>query len=391
MDFPVVEFPWLGNGTVIAIIAIIHVIISHGVAIGAITLMVSMEYVGIKKNDEGLLSVARKFSKWILILTTTVGALTGVGIWFSTTVIQPDSIGSLLRIFFWAWFAEWIVFVTEVVLLIVYYYTWDKWQGAKRVIHNRIGIGLAIFSWLTAAIITGILSAKLTPGKWTETLSFGNAFFNPTYLPSLAFRTFIAIVLAIALVALLIKLFVKDKHIQESVFKVFGFWNAIALPGILITGIWYLYKVPGEARELIVWSTGMSEGMFTWINIIGLAVFVIFGIWMLKSPKKVPIILSLAVFGTSIGFIGEFEGVRESVRKPYIIYDYMFANGILEKDVEQYNKEGYLANSTFSSVKEVTEENKYEAGEEIYKGQCLACHTVDGWREKRAFANRIDG
>src|SRR5699024_7395981 len=73
------------------------------------------------------------------------------------------------------------------------------------------------------------------------------------------------------------------------------------------------------------------------------------------------------------------------------IYDYMFANGILEKDVEQYNKEGYLANSTFSSVKEVTEENKYEAGEEIYKGQCLACHTVAGWREKRAFANRLDG
>src|SRR5699024_12012390 len=97
------------------------------------------------------------------------------------------------------------------------------------------------------------------------------------------------------------------------------------------------------------------------------------------------------VFGTSIGFIGEFEGVRESVRKPYIIYDYMFANGILEKDVEQYNKEGYLANSTFSSDNEVTEESKYEAGEEIYKGQCLECNTVEGWREKRAFDSRIDG
>lgn len=95
MDFPVVEFPWLGNGTVIAIIAIIHVIISHGVAIGATTLMVSMEYSGIKHQNEGLVSLARKFSKWVLIITTTVGAITGVGIWFSTTVIQPDSIGSL--------------------------------------------------------------------------------------------------------------------------------------------------------------------------------------------------------------------------------------------------------------------------------------------------------
>lgn len=391
MNFPVVDFPWLGNGTVIAIIAIIHVIISHGVAIGATTLMVSLEYMGIKTNNENLELVARKFSKWILILTTTVGAITGVGIWFTTTVIQPDSIGSLLRIFFWAWFAEWIVFVTEVVLLIIYYYTWDKWQGAKRVIHNRIGIALAIFSWITAAIITGILSAKLTPGKWTETLSFWNAFFNPTYLPSLAFRTFIAIVLAIALVSLPIKIFVKDKQLQKDIFKVFGFWNAISLPGILVTGLWYLYSIPQEAYDLIVWSTGMSKNMFNWINLLGLAVFIIFAFWMARSPKKVPLILSLAVFGASMGFIAEFEAVRESVRKPYIIYDYMFANGVLEKDTERYNEEGYLANSTFAPMKEVTEDNRYEAGRTLYEGQCLVCHTVDGWREKRAFTNRVDG
>ncbi len=205
MNFPVVEFPWLGNGSVIAIIAIIHVIISHGVAIGITTLMVSIEHRAIHTKNEQLEQIARKISKWVLILTTTVGAMTGVGIWFSTTVIQPESIGSLLRIFFWAWFLEWIVFVTEVVLLIVYYYTWDKWQGAKKVIHNRIGIALAIFSWITAAIITGILSAKLTPGRWTETMSFWNAFFNPTYLPSLGFRTFIAIILGVALLSFPVK------------------------------------------------------------------------------------------------------------------------------------------------------------------------------------------
>lgn len=391
MDFPIVDFPWLGNGTVIAIIAIVHVIISHGVAIGATTLMVSLEYVGIKKNNRNLEQVARKFSKWVLILTTTVGAMTGVGIWFSTTVIQPDSIGSLLRIFFWAWFVEWIVFVTEVVLLIIYYYTWDKWQGAKRVIHNRIGIALAIFSWITAAIITGILSAKLTPGKWTETLSFWNAFFNPTYLPSLAFRTFIAIVLATALVSLPIKLFVKNKKLQKDIFKVFGFWNAISLPGILLTGTWYLSRIPGESYDLIVWSTGMSQDLFNWINILGLAVFILFTLWMARRPNKVPLLLSIAVFGASLGFIAEFEFVRESVRKPFIIYNYMYANGVLEKDVERYNKEGYLANSTFSPIKEVTADNRYEAGRALYEGQCLTCHTVDGWREQRALSKRLNG
>lgn len=391
MDFPVVEFPWLGNGTVIAIIAIIHVIVSHGVAIGVTTLMVSLEYVGIKNNNEGLLSIARTFSKWVLVITTTIGAITGVGIWFSTTVIQPDSIGSLLRIFFWAWFVEWIVFITEVVLLLIYFYTWDKWKGAKQYIHNRIGWVLVLCGWLTAAIITGILSAKLTPGKWTETLSFWNAFFNPTYLPSLAFRTFIAIVLAIALVSVFIKFFVKDRKLQRDIFQVFGKINAFSLPLLLLTGVWYLFKIPQEAYDLIVWSTGMTKQIFTWVNIAGLVVFIVFGLWMLLRPKRVSVLIAIAVFFSSMGFIAEFEMVRESVRKPFIIYDYMYANGVLEKDAQKYNEEGYLPNSTFANVKEVTDENMYEAGEELYKGQCLSCHTVDGWRERRAFANRLNG
>lgn len=391
MNFPVVEFSWIGNGTIIAIIAIIHVLISHGVAIGASTLMVSLEYVGIKNENKRLLSVARNISKWVLIITTTVGALTGVGIWFSTTVIQPDSIGSLLRIFFWAWFVEWLVFITEVVLLIIYYYTWDKWQGAKRSIHNRIGIALVFFSWFTAAIITGILAAKLTPGKWAETLSFWNAFFNPTYLPSLAFRTFIAIVLAIALVSVFIKLFIKERQVQADVFSVFGKLNLVALPMLLLTGVWYLFKIPEQAYDLVVWSTGMTKEIFTVVNITGLLVFVVFGLWMLLKPKTVSILLSIAIFFSSIGFIAEFEMVRESVRKPFIIYDYMYANGVLEKNEEKFNEEGYLANSTFATVKQVTEDNMYEAGEELYKGQCLACHTIEGFRKSRSFSYRIDG
>lgn len=391
MNFPVVEFPWFGNGTVIAVIATIHVIVSHGIAIGITTLMVSLEYNGIKTNNEKLINVAKRISKWVLIITTTIGAMTGVGIWLSTSVIQPDSIGSLLRIFFWAWFVEWIVFITEVVLLIIYFYTWDKWKGAKRVIHNRIGITLAIFGWITAMIITGILSAKLTPGKWTETMSFWNAFFNPTYIPSLAFRTFIAILLGVALISLPIKLFVKDKLLQRDIFKVFSFWNAITLPGILISGIWYLMSVPKEAYDLIIWSTGMPENVFKALHIIGLFIFVLFAFWMAVKPQRVPILLTLAVFGSSMAFIGEFEGVRESVRKPYIIYDYMYANGVLAKNEEIFREDGYLAHSTFSSIKEVDASNTFDAGRQVYLGQCITCHTVEGWRTSRAFQDRLDG
>ncbi|PAQ15639.1 cytochrome C [Bacillaceae bacterium SAOS 7] len=392
MNFPMVEFPWFGNGTIIALIAIVHVIISHGVAIGATTLMVTAEYNAFRKKDIKLDAFARKMAKWILIITTTAGAMTGVGIWFSTTVIQPDSIGSLLRIFFWAWVAEWAVFITEVVLLIIYYYTWDLYkETTKKMKHIRIGIALCIFSWITAAIITGVLAAKLTPGQWTETFSFWHAFFNPTYLPSLGFRTFLALLLAIGLFSFFVKWRVKDQELKQEIFRIFSMWSAISIPCILLTAIWYLQSIPQEAYDLVVYSTGMSEKMFDIINLTGLGVILLFIFWAAIKPKTLPLILSFAVLGASMGFIAEFEFVRESVRKPFIIYDYMYANGVLAKDVEKYNKEGVLTHTTFAETTNVTSSNMYEAGQEVYKGQCMTCHTVDGWRSKRALNNRLDG
>ncbi|MFB6363479.1 hypothetical protein ACFCP7_05365 [Paenibacillus elgii] len=114
--------------------------------------MVSIEYVAFKRGNERLEAYARWLSKWILIITTTAGAMTGVGIWFTTTVILPNAIGSLLRIFHWAWFTEWLVFVSEVVLLLTYFYTWDRWKGEKKKLHLRTGLALCVMSWFTLVI-----------------------------------------------------------------------------------------------------------------------------------------------------------------------------------------------------------------------------------------------
>lgn len=392
MNFPYVEFPWFGNGTIIAVIAIIHVIISHGVAIGTSALAVSLEVRATKRRNEDLNQLAKNMVKWILIITTTAGAMTGVGIWFSTSVIQPDSIASLLRIFFWAWVAEWAVFITEVILLIIYYYTWDKWkEGKQKQKHINLGIALVVFSWLTMAIITGVLAAKLTPGKWIETFSFWNAFVNPTYIPSLGFRMFLAVTIAIGLLTIIIRWRVKNVELRGEVYSVFGIWGAISLPMTFILGLWYLWAIPEAAYNQIIWSTGLTDTMFKTINIASFVVLLVFLIWLVKKPKTVPWILSLLVMGISIGFIGQFEVVRESIRKPYIIYDYMYANGILASKADQYNKEGFLKNATWSTVKEVTVDNQLEAGRNMYVGQCLACHTVDGWRTKRAYTTRVKG
>lgn len=393
MNYPSIDFSWFGNGSVIALIAIIHVFISHGVAIGMSVLTVSVEYRAMKKKDEKLNNVAKTMAKWILIITTTLGAMTGVGIWFSTTVLQPDSIGSLLRIFFWAWVTEWVVFIGEVILLIIYYYTWDKCNTfVKRQKHVYLGITLAIFSWLTMAIITGVLAAKLTPGNWIESKSFWDAFINPTYLPSLGFRMFLAIMLAITIVSLFIRWRIKESDIRGEIFNVFAFWGAISLPGTIVTGFWYLKSIPDQTYKMIIWATGMSETMFKVMNLSALLLLIVFLVWITVKPKSLPWILSIVVFCTSLSFIGEFEMVRESIRKPFIIYDYMYANGMLASRAEEIKEEGYLANAVWAKHDNVDEyTSKAEAGRDIFVGQCIVCHTVDGWRSTRSMNVRVNG
>lgn len=101
MQFPIYEISYLGNGMTIALDAVLHVIISHGLAIGAITLIVISEYIGFKRSSIDWENFAKEFLKFTIILTTGIGAVTGVGIWFITSALAPNGIGSTLRIFFW--------------------------------------------------------------------------------------------------------------------------------------------------------------------------------------------------------------------------------------------------------------------------------------------------
>ncbi|TBL69916.1 c-type cytochrome [Paenibacillus thalictri] len=391
MQFPTIDFGWLGNGNLIGMMAVIHVMINHAVAIGGSILMVSIEFAAVRKENVRLEAYAKRLSKWILIITTTAGAMTGVGIWFTTTVILPNAIGSLLRIFHWAWFTEWLVFVSEVVLLLTYYYTWDSWKGDKKKLHLRTGVALCVMSWFTLVIITGVLAAQLNPGNWVQTLSFWSAFLNPTWVPSTLFRTFAAITLGVAVLTPLNRWFVKHPLDHAAVLRIYGKWLIVSVPCMLLSGWWYLRTLPDQAQKLVVWATGMSDFTFGVINAVGLLLILVLGIMQLDGRTKHPVILSLFTAVFSLLLITEFEIVRENIRKPYVIYNYMYANGVLKSEVEKFKKEGALSQATFSKVKNVTAENKLEAGEELFRMQCIACHSIDGPRKSRVMTERAKG
>jgi cytochrome d ubiquinol oxidase subunit I len=84
--------------------------------------------------------------------------------------------------------------MVELTTIAVYYYTWNRVDPK---LHLTVGWIYSVASVCTLIIINGILTFMLTPGDtWIavagtghEASKFWNAFFNPTYWPSLLLRT----------------------------------------------------------------------------------------------------------------------------------------------------------------------------------------------------------
>ena len=166
---------------IIALIAVVHVFISQ-FAIGGGLFMVWMEHRGRAAEDPALRQWLKRFARFFAFWTLVVGAVTGVGIWFTIGLISPEATSALIRTFVWVWAIEWVFFLVEIVSLLVYVYGWDV---LPRKTHLAVGWIYFASAYLSLVAIDGILAFQLTPGSWLESPSLATAFFNPHFLPSL--------------------------------------------------------------------------------------------------------------------------------------------------------------------------------------------------------------
>jgi cytochrome c2 len=389
MDFPVFHLDFLGDRLLIAIIAILHVLINHGLAVGLIPVVVCMELFGLKYP--GWDELAYKILKVAFIITTTIGALTGVGIWLSSSLINPYSIGSLIRVFYWAWFTEWIVFVTEVILIMWYFLSWKKKIGSdvKSLVqkgrHVLIGYSLSVFSWITMAIIVAILGYMMDPGNWNNDRTLWNGFTNPIYVPQLAFRTFLAFTTG-GVVALCLTMFFteKDSDIRKKAVRFLGRWIFIFTPFALAAGYWYYTVIPDGMVNNMSVAVGTQQFQNYYDSLTTFLVVAFGGVLIITGfayyapsftpPKWAFVIPVLLMFG----LLGYYERVREFIRKPYVIGGYMYSNTFRVEDYPLLQRDGILKHSNFVSTTEVTESNKIEAGKNVFLLACSRCHTTGG-------------
>ena len=392
MDFPMFHLDWLNNRMLIAIIAILHVIINHGLAVGFMPFVTWLEQRGVSRSGQDKITdlewdnMVYKIMKVAFIITTTIGAMTGVGIWFSVALVSPASIGSLIRVFYWAWFIEWLVFVTEVVLIMIYFLTWKNSNSSlkAKIRHINFGWYLSIFSWITMAIIVSILGFMMDPGNWQTEQSLLNGFTNPIYLPQLLFRTPTAMLVAGIFGMFLITLFTKSgSQIRINAVKYASKWLLLWAP-ISLIGAYFYYNAMPEA---------MTANMSTAVGTIDFAQYYdllkyfvaggvgftliigIIGVYKTKVLKPYMVIVPVV---TGIAYLGFFERVREFIRKPYVIGQYMYSNLLLEDDYVVYKKDGVLKHATYTTVNEITDDNKIEAGKNVFIIACSRCHTAQG-------------
>lgn len=401
MDFPIFHLDFLNNRTLIAVIAILHVVINHAFAVGGIPLVTLLEYKGYTSKDPRWDKLAYRVMKTFFIITTTLGAMTGVGIWLSASLINPASIGSLIRVFFWAWFTEWIVFVTEVVLIMVYYLSWKRSLAspAAKKQHLRVGLSLSIASWVTMVLIVAILSFMMDPGSWIERRTLLSGFFNPIYLPQLAFRTALAMIMAGAAVLCLIGVYVKaDNPFRLHSSRLVSWWMMGWLPfGVLAS--WNYWRIVPTAMKQHFGVAISTQAFEQWhrglvmMMIVAFSLVLLLVIWTTMADENFPVprFVGVLPFLVLILFLGGFERIREFIRKPYVIGQYMYSNGIRAEDYPLLQKEGMLTHATYAAVKTITPENELLAGREVFKLACTRCHTVNGLNSIRGNLNKMYG
>lgn len=373
MNYPVWEIYTFGGGFFIAFIAIVHVYVAH-FAIGGGLFLVLTEMKGHRENSEQILEYTRRHTKFFLLLTLVFGSITGVGIWFTIALISPAATSSLIHTFVFGWATEWVCFAGEIVALFIYFYTFGKMDKKA---HVKIGWLYFIFAWLSLFFINGIIGFMLTPGKWIETGNFWHGFFNPTFWPSLIFRTTLALIFA-GIFGFVTSTFLKDDSFRKTMVQYCAKWLLFPFLFMVISAFWYLKSMPMGSETMIVERSHEIKSIVLIFITVSSVLFISALFMAIRAPEtaKKPIAFALLFIG--LLYMGSFEWIREAVRRPYLIYNVLYSNSIFKSDLKRINEQGILKTAKWVHIKEINDNNALDAGKDIFKLACLSCHSVKG-------------
>ncbi len=374
MNFPIWDLNGMNGGLLIALIAVIHVFVAQ-FAVGGGFFLVFAERKGFRENSPQILKWVHWHTRFFLLVTMVFGGITGVGIWLVTSLVSPAGISVLIREFVYAWAAEWVFFLGEILALLLYAASFGRCRDGQYAPrdHMILGAAYAVFAFLSLFIINGIISFMLTPGDWVRTGAFWDAFFNPGFLPSLMFRFGLSLTLA-GMFGLITATNIKHEETREDMVRFCAQW--ICLPFVLmLVGIvaYIMWGLPEELDQALQRGTDDIRPFLRSFLDAAPVLFLAGMFLFIRLPKKVylPYVSFVLLLGLVV--VGSFEWVRETVRRPWLVYGYMYSNGITLADGKRMNEKGALANSGWGTLRAGTKE-PLAAGRFLFTQQCSSCH-----------------
>lgn len=378
--YPLNDFGPVMKGLAIGGLGIFHVFTAH-FAIGGGFLMCWLQWLHMTGKCPPAKAFADGYFRFLVLVSFITGALTGVGMWFTSIQVSPQTIGLMIDQFHWLWAVEWTFFSLEVVA------GYSVYRYGKR-LNDRARLGLfglyTFAAWMSLFWINGILAFQLTPGKWLVSHDIWDAFFNPTFWPSLFYRTIACLTVAslVAMVAVNASHFTRDEKAQLIRAAAWLMTPMIAMP---VLGVWYVLALPADSQE---WILGGSMTMTMFLNIaVGssamIAGYAIVGLLRqhLYINGATALVLCAMAFAATAG--GEF--VREGARKPYSLREILYSNAVRPEQVENLRRTGLTARDPYPLRDEDDlprlngqAHPQLRVGALTYRDQCGICHTLGG-------------
>lgn len=361
---------------VIAAIATIHVLIAH-FAVGAGLFIAVAETVPARRGRPLLRDFLKRFGRFLILFSFVGGALTGVGIWLAIGLAAPRATSLLIHNFVWGWAAEWALFAVEIAAGYLYYYAFEQLGERRR---RAVAWIYAVAAWGSLVIINGILSFMLTPGRWLATHAFWDGFFNPSYWPSLLLRTISCLALGGIFVAIVASGTRAYSRQEARRIVNYAAWFLAPLVLMVPAGWWYFTTLPPEPLRLVR-GAAVAMALFFAFGVAASTLVGLYGVVALLWKRR-GMNLETALLLAAIAFVatGSIEFMREGIRKPYLIYGYLYCNGwTVEESARDANRSILTVNPWAVPRTQGGGALVGEAlGRAVYQAQCAQCHNLDG-------------
>jgi len=395
VHYPWWYVPYSTAPMLIALVAVVHVLVSHYAVGGGLFLAMETGY-AYRKQNRDYLAYLRRHARFFVLLTVVFGAITGVGIWWTIGLASPLATEALIRTFVFGWAMEWAFFVVEITSAFIFFYYWGRLPPRT---HVRIGWIYGAAAWISLVLITGITAFMLNPGAWPHKGGFWVAFFNPQFVPQVVARSGGALLLSSLYVYLHASLVIREERLREMISR-----RSIrpSLLGIVLGAAggagWYA-MLPPSARAVMP-----TAAVLNVLIVLMAAMAVVIFAALYFGPHRNPSWLSpgfaamMLIFGFGAVATGEF--IREAVRKPYVVYNVVLGNQILPEEIPRLRQSGALAGGTWTRalvddrhpglirdgrldaerLARLAHRDRLALGETLFQYQCNDCHAArDGY------------